>query len=599
MQRPQTQQRPGEHKAFACDGLAAPSPETGEPLRESGLIPTVPEEFTPSGVNRLPSASECSPVSRLDSCRVRTPFNVITSTNPRVNGHRPGRPSEAPLRTVPHNLEAEQALLGAILVNNEAYRRVADSVRPRDFFDQLHASIYESASVLIDAGQRADPITLRPFFENAEPVRSGVTVTAYLGQLAANATTIVNVRHYARTICDLSTRRRLIVIAEDMQKAAYDTPVDFPPNQQIAELQQRLRVLDNDGDRLTAVSAANFAGQPVPAREWHAKDLIPEKNVTLLTGDGGTGKSLLAAQLSVATELGRPWLGCDVKRGPVIYFGAEDDLEEMHRRFAAIASEEGINLDRLESLHICCLAGKNAVLATANDRGIIQPTDLWAALRSLVISIKPKLVVFDTLADLFGGNENVRTQAQQFVSMLRGLALETDSTALLLAHPSVSGIASGSGTSGSTAWSNSVRSRLYLDHVRENGVEADPDARVLRTMKSNYGPKGGEIRLRWFQGVFTTGDANGAEAAALSARQMHAEVLFLDLLTTYTDQGRPIGPVPGTIYAPALFAREPKAKGVGKRELENAMGRLLEAGRIRVTERGPPSRLRRYLEVAS
>ena len=489
--------------------------------------------------------------------------------------------------------------MGAILINNQAYWRVAASVYPGDFFEQLHASIYESASELIGAGQRADPITLRPFFENAEPVRPGLTVIAYLGQLAANATTIVNAVHYARTIRDLSTRPRLIVIGEDMQKAAYETPVDFPPNQQIAELQQRLTVLDNDGYRLTAVSAANFAGQIVPAREWHAKDLIPEKNVTLLAGDGGTGKSLLAVQLSVATELGRPWLGCEVKRGPVIYLGAEDDLEEMHRRFAAVASREDIDLDRLGSLHICCLAGKNAVLATATDRGIIQPTDLWAEFRRLVISIKPKLVVFDTLADLFGGNENVRTQAQQFVSMLRGLILETDSTALLLAHPSLSGMASGSGTSGSTAWSNSVRSRLYLDRVRESGIEADPDARVLRTMKANYGPKGGEIHLRWYQGVFLTSGPDGAEAAGPSARQMHIEALFLHLLMTFTDQGRKTGVVPGSIYAPALFARDPAAKGVSKRELEAAMGRLLASGRIHAVESGPPSKRRRYLEVVS
>jgi RecA-family ATPase len=132
--------------------------------------------------------------------------------------------------------------------------------------------------------------------------------------------------------------------------------------------------------------------------------------------------------------LGRSWLGADVVRGPVVYLGAEDDMDEMHRRFDAIAREQQVDLDRLEGLHICCLAGKNAVLATGSDHGVIQATDLWAEFRRLVISIKPKLVVYDTLADLFGGNENVRTQAQQFVSMLRGLALETSSTAVLLAH---------------------------------------------------------------------------------------------------------------------------------------------------------------------
>ena len=201
-------------------------------------------------------------------------------------------------------------------------------------------------------------------------------------------------------------------------------------------------------------------------------------------------------------------------RGPVVYLGAEDDLDEMHRRFAAIAREQEVELDRLGNIHICCLAGKDAVLASANARGIVEPTPLWSELRRIVLEVRPKLVVYDTLADLFAGNENVRTQAQQFVSMLRGLALETDSTALLLAHPSLSGMATGSGSSGSTAWNNSVRSRLYLDRVREGGVELDPDVRVLRTMKTNYGRAGGEIRLRWQRWRFHSRCGSGNESRA-------------------------------------------------------------------------------------
>src|SRR6185295_15698702 len=135
-------------------------------------------------------------------------------------------------------------------------------------------------------------------------------------------------------------------------------------------------------------------------------------------------------------------------------------------------------------------------------------------------------------ADLFAGNENARGQAQQFIGMLRGLALETGSTALLLSHPSLSGMASGSGTSGSTAWSNSVRSRLYLDRVREAGAEPDPNIRVLRTMKSNYGAVGGEIRLRWHGGVFIL-DTSPDGTFAQTARDMHAKEVFLELLAKY------------------------------------------------------------------
>ncbi len=264
-------------------------------------------------------------------------------------------------------------------------------------------------------------------------------------------------------------------------------------------------------------------------------------------------------------------------------------MDEMHRRLANIAEEQEVELDRLGDLHICCLAGKNAVLATANERGVIEPTDLWFQLRRIVFDVRPKLVIYDTLADLFAGNENARTQAQQFVSLLRGLALETNSTALLLAHPSLSGMASGSGSSGSTAWNNSVRSRLYLDRVREGGTEPDPDARVLRTMKTNYGRSGGELRLRWRDGVFVL-DAGPEIALVQLAKIQEAELIFLELLDTYNVSGRRVTSTTGSNYAPAMFAGEDRGRVVGKTLLARAMNRLFEAKRIELVEEGPPSR---------
>ncbi len=93
-------------------------------------------------------------------------------------------------RQVPHNIEAEQALLGAILVNNEALDRVTDFLEPGHFYDPLHAEIYETATKLIQAGKQATPVTLKTFFENAEPIGPNMTVPQYLGRLAASATTI-------------------------------------------------------------------------------------------------------------------------------------------------------------------------------------------------------------------------------------------------------------------------------------------------------------------------------------------------------------------------------------------------------------------------
>ena len=140
---------------------------------------------------------------------------------------RPAADESLPFRQAPHNLEAEQALLGAILVNNEAMDRVSSFLDPQHFYDPLHQQIYETAAKLIHAGKQATPITLRTFFETAEPISPTLTVPQYLGTLAASATTIINAEDYGRTVYDLATRRALIIIGEDMVNGAYDSTVDF------------------------------------------------------------------------------------------------------------------------------------------------------------------------------------------------------------------------------------------------------------------------------------------------------------------------------------------------------------------------------------
>lgn len=347
---------------------------------------------------------------------------------------------------------------------------------------------------------------------------------------------------------------------------------------------------------LEVVPAAQFAGQPVPFRPFHVERLIPARTVTLLGGDGGTGKSLLALQLAVATVIGAPWVGHELEKGPVIYVGAEDDLDEIHRRLDAIAKDLSVSLDRLDDLKIVPLAGCDAILATPARGGIIAPTTLWRQIDDFTAEARPRLVVFDTLADLFGGDENIRAQARQFVGMLRGLAIRHNTTALLLAHPSLSGISSGSGLSGSTAWSNSVRSRLYLERVIDKAdgeaIEPDPDLRALRTVKNNYGRTGGEIRLRWADGVFRLADGATVGTDGIQATQARAETTFMELLAAYDTEGRHVSAQPSSNYAPTIFSRDPRAKGIGRRHLADAMNRLFDAGRIRVEEVGPASKRR-------
>src|SRR5215510_5454743 len=141
----------------------------------------------------------------------------------------------APLyRAAPHNIEVEQALIGAILVNNEAFYRVSDFLEPGHFFEPLHQSIFDLAASLIRAGKVATPITLKTFLP-ADLDVGGLNASQYLARLAAEATTVINAADYGRTIYELALRRSLIVLGEDMINVAYDAPVDFAPREQIED----------------------------------------------------------------------------------------------------------------------------------------------------------------------------------------------------------------------------------------------------------------------------------------------------------------------------------------------------------------------------
>src|ERR1700761_4001564 len=155
-------------------------------------------------------------------------------------------PAEPTYRTPPHNIEAEQALLGAVLVNNEAFYRVSDFLEPKHFLEGIHRRIFEIAGTLIRAGKLATPVTLKTFLPSDLDI-AGLTVNQYLARLAAEATTIINAEDYGRTIYDLSIRRDLIGIGEEMVNVAYDAPVDFAPRAQIEDAERRLYELAESG----------------------------------------------------------------------------------------------------------------------------------------------------------------------------------------------------------------------------------------------------------------------------------------------------------------------------------------------------------------
>ena len=149
-------------------------------------------------------------------------------------------------RSLPHNDEAEQALLGAMLVNNEVANRVSAFVRPEHFFQPVHGRIYEAILGLIERGQIATPVTLKTYFEGDEAL-TDIGGAQYLARLAGSAVTIINAEDYGRTVHDLYLRRELIHLGEDVVNTAFDFRVDTPAREQVEEAEQHLYTLAEEG----------------------------------------------------------------------------------------------------------------------------------------------------------------------------------------------------------------------------------------------------------------------------------------------------------------------------------------------------------------
>jgi replicative DNA helicase len=223
---------------------------------------------------------------------------------------------ERPYRTPPHNLDAEQALLGAILINNDAFDRVSDFLRSEHFVAEIHRRIFEIAGSMIRAGKLATPITLKSFL--GEHDVDGLTVPQYLARLASEATTVINAHDYGRSVYDLAMRRELISIGEDVVNVAYDAPVDSSPRDQIEEAERRLYQIAETGrydggfqrfsDALKiAVDMAARAYEREGSLSGIATGLsdldrymggLQASDLVILAGRPGMGKSALAANIA-------------------------------------------------------------------------------------------------------------------------------------------------------------------------------------------------------------------------------------------------------------------------------------------------------------
>jgi len=253
---------------------------------------------------------------------------------------------------LPHNIEAEQQLLGAILINNQALDRVSAFLGAGHFYDPLHARIFDVASQMIAAGRLANPVTLKHAFGNAEPISDGMTVPQYLGRLAASATTIINAADYGRTVRDLATRRALVSIGEEMVSAALDTNADVPVERQLEEAEAQLHDIAEKGvgervesnlmeamhKAIRATNAAYMRGTGLVGLSTGIPSLdaklggLAASDLAVLAGRPAMGKSALGANIALNVA----------KAGiPTAFYSLEMSDEQIAARL--LSSETGIS----------------------------------------------------------------------------------------------------------------------------------------------------------------------------------------------------------------------------------------------------------------
>ncbi|WP_415402631.1 replicative DNA helicase [Tateyamaria sp. SN3-11] len=407
--------------------------------------------------------------------------------------------------TMPHSIEAEQQLLGAILTNNDVYDRVAAIISPQHFYDPVHARIFEISAARIAKNNLASPVTLKAFMEDDEGLKE-LGGPAYLARLAGAAISAFAVRDYAQMIYDLAVRRDLIILGRDISAKAAKVDVANEPKEQIVEAEQALYKLAERGSTeggfqsflkavTDAVNVANAAYQREGGLAGISTGLIDmdkklgglhPSDLLILAGRPSMGKTSLATNIAFniakAYKRGLKPDGSEgaIEGGVVGFYSLEMSAEQLAARILSEASEvpsEQIRrgdmteaefrrfVDAAKALEACPLY--------IDDTPAIPIAQLAARARRLKRTHGLDVLIVDYLQLVRGGAEN-RVQEIAEISMgLKAIAKELNIPVVALSQLS-------------RQVENREDKRPQLSDLRESGsIEQDADV-VMFVFREEY-----------------------------------------------------------------------------------------------------------------
>ncbi len=420
----------------------------------------------------------------------------------------PLREGDPLYRAAPVNLEAEQALLGAILVNNTAYHRVSEFLKPDHFAEGVHGRIFAAISKLMERGQLANPVTLRNLFDQDGALQE-IGGAAYLARLAAGVVTIINAEDYGRTIHDLFLRRQLIAIGEEVVNEAYEHDLERGANLQIETAEKRLFDLAESGQLeggfqpfVTALGQAIVQAEAAFKRSGkttgvatgltdldkllgglHSSDLI------ILAGRPSMGKTALATNMGFYAA--RHYLagkGPDgrtvAEDGAVVgFFSLEMSAEQLATRILSEESKVPSNLIRKgevksEDFDRFVLASQHlaSIPFFVDDTPALSIAGLRTRARRLLRQQGLGLIIVDYLQLIRGDDHGAENRVQEISEITRGLkALAKELNVPVLALSQLS-----------RAVEAREDKRPMLSDLRESGsIEQDADV-VMFVFREEY-----------------------------------------------------------------------------------------------------------------
>ena len=470
---------------------------------------------------------------------------------------------EPAYRTPPQNIEAEQALLGAILIHNDAFDRVSDFLKPEHFSEEIHRRIYEAMGKLIRGGKIATATVMKSYLDDLD--LGGISTAQYVARLAAEATTIINASHYGRTVHDLAMRRDLITIGEEIVNTAFDATTDLGPRMQIEEAERKLYAVaetgqfeggfQSFGDALTtAVTMAANAFQ----RDGHLSGIatgltdldakmggLQASDLVIIAGRPGMGKTALATNIAFnmarvhRAEVQEDGTSRTVNGAIVGFFSLEMSAEQLATRI--LAEQSGVpsykirrgSITEDEFQRISDVAIEMQRLPLYIDQtGGISVAQLVARARRLKRQKGLDALVVDYLQLLSGSKSRSENRVQEITEITTGLkALAKELNVPILALSQLS---------------RQVESRddkrPQLSDLRESGsIEQDADV-VMFVFREEYYLKNKQPREGTEEFIKWQNDMERAHGRAevIIGKQRHGptgtvELAFEDEVTRFSN----------------------------------------------------------------